>query len=272
VVTGGAIDSTRRPVLLSPVEFGACWAALELGDPPLLLELRSPGYTVGERDELFRRALAGLRERGLGDGYRPAEPLASTLRLLAQPDYELDIRLGGGRRGMLLGLGAVAGAHGVVVISGDGPLRLLPMDGARVAATLVGLAGELCPGVGRPVNIPADLLDEARAAARDGNLWTLADELVGRGVSRLDAGSLARMCDGVDIVGQLGATWRPGGQRRRAPWVVGFHRTAGGYFMQLRRPPAGQPGAGETVTVCPTDADRLIRQWRELVEQLLLPA
>jgi len=258
-------------MLLSPVEFGACWAALELGDPPLLLELRSPGHTVAERDLLRRRALAGLRERGLSDGRRPAEPLTSVLRLLAQPDYELDIRLGGGRRGMLLGIGAVAGAHGVVVLSGDGPLRLLPRDGARVAATLVGLAGELSPGVGRPVNIPADLLDEARAAARDGNLWTLADELVGRGVSRLDAGSLARMCDGIDTVGQLGATWRPDGLWRRAPWVVGFHRAAAGHFMQLRRP-AGRPGGTETVTVCPTDADRLIRQWRELVEHLLLAA
>jgi len=258
-------------MLLSPVEFGACWAALELGDPPLLLELRSPGHTVAERDLLRRRALAGLRERGLSDGRRPAEPLTSVLRLLAQPDYELDIRLGGGRRGMLLGIGAVAGAHGVVVLSGDGPLRLLPRDGARVAATLVGLAGELSPGVGRPVNIPADLLDEARAAARDGNLWTLADELVGRGVSRLDAGSLARMCDGIDTVGQLGATWRPDGLWRRAPWVVGFHRAAAGHFMQLRRP-AGRPGGTEAVTVCPTDADRLIRQWRELVEHLLLAA
>jgi hypothetical protein len=258
-------------MLLSPAEFGACWAALELGDPPLLLELRSPGHTVGERDLLRRHALAGLRGRGLSDGRRPAEPLASTLRLLARPDYELDIRLGGGRGGMLLGLGAVAGAQGVVVISGDGPLRLLPMDGARVAATLVGLAGELSPGVGRPVNIPADLLDEARAAARDGNLWTLVDELVGRGVSRLDAGSLARMCDGIDVVGQLGATWRPDGLWRRAPWVVGFHRAAAGHFMQLRRP-ADRPCGTGTVTVCPTDADRLIRQWRELVEHLLLAA
>ena len=258
-----------RPLLLSPVEFVACWAALDLGDPPLLLELRSPGHTVGDRDELLRRALAGLRERGLCDGGLPPEPLASALRLLAQPDYELDIRLAGGRRGMLLGLGAVAGARGVVVISGDGPLRLLPMDGARVAATLVGLAGELTPGVGRPVNIPADLLDESRAAARAGNLWTLADELVRRGVTRQDAGSLARMCDGIDHVGQLGATWWPGGRSRRAPWVVGFHRAAAGHFMQLRRPPADRPGAGETVTVCPTEADRLIRQWRDLVEHLL---
>ncbi|HTF55198.1 MAG TPA: ESX secretion-associated protein EspG, partial [Pseudonocardia sp.] len=255
----------NRATRLSPLEFAACWAALELGDTPLLLELRSPGQTIPERDQLLAQAMVGLRARQLSDGRLPVPALAELLRVIAAPDYQLDIRLAGGPEGMLLGLGWVVGARGVVVVSGAGPLYLLPMDGARVAATLIGLAGQLDPGVGRPVNIPAQLLDEACAAAGDGNLWTLADQLMALGVARLDATSLARMCEGIEVVGQLGVTGHLSGPRRRAPWVVGFHRTAGGHFMQLRRPPAGSAG-GPTVTVCPTDADRLMRQWRELLE------
>ncbi|MDT7683976.1 MAG: hypothetical protein QOG57_4286, partial [Pseudonocardiales bacterium] len=50
------------------------------------------------------------------------------------------------------------------------------------------------------------------------------------------------------------------GPDRRGPWVVGFLLGETGYFLQLRR--------GPTVTMCPTDKPRLLRQWRELVEHL----
>jgi hypothetical protein len=42
--------------------------------------------------------------------------------------------------------------------------------------------------------------------------------------------------------------------------VIGFHVTDSGWFMQLRR--------GDTLSVCPTDARRLMHHWHELVSRL----
>jgi hypothetical protein len=258
---------TAHEQLLSPAEFYACWEALGLGEPPPLLELRSPGRTVAERDRLLAEALDALRARGLVRGPRPHPSLGNTLGILAKPDYQLDMRLSAGPASAeepLLGLGAVAGADGVLVVSQRGRLRLRSLDGARVAAALIELVGPMTPGPGRPVNIPADLLDRACSSVRDGDLWALADWLIASGIPRIDATSLARMCEGIQLAGQLGLTsWL--GREQRAPWVVGFHRTAAGHFMQLRRP---SPAAGHTVTVCPTDAERLRYRWRELLDQL----
>lgn len=258
------VTTAPPAVRLSPTELLACWEALDLGEPPFLLRLRRPGYTETARAEsqrLLDDALAGLARRGLS-GHNLT--LTGMLRAVANADYHLDIRFTGptGDR-PILGVGAVCGAHGVVLVSNDGagPIQLLPVDGARVAGTLLGLLGPVAPGIGAPVNIPAELLDDAcRNLARD-SVWEVADGLRERGVPRRDATSLARMCTGIDFGGQLGATARFGGPERRGPWVVGFHRTDSGWFVQLRR--------GRTVTVGPADTARLMYQWRELVENLV---
>jgi hypothetical protein len=106
----------------------------------------------------------------------------------------------------------------------------------------------------------------------------LADRLVELGTPRIDAHSLARMCTGVTAYGQVGALARGGGAEGRAPargggaegrgaegrapargggaerrgrWVVGFHRTPTGDFLQLRKPSAsGRPH----VTIAPVTA------------------
>jgi len=257
------LTASAGAIRLSPIEVLACWEALDLGDPPFLLRLRRPGGTEAAQLESRRRlaaALAGLAGRGLSDGVSPAPALAGPLRLLAGADYLLDIRFTGPAGRAILGLGAIAGARGAAVVSNDGlgPMDLVPVDGARVASTLIGLLGSVEPGTGLPVNLPAAVFDEACAAARDGNLWTLADELQVRGVPRREATSLARMCGGVDFGGQLGVTTRFDGPERRGPWVVGFVRGGGRYFLQLRR--------DDTVTVCPTDSNRLVSHWRELLE------
>jgi hypothetical protein len=254
-------------IRLTPTELLASWESLDLGEPPFLLRLRRPGYTWAAQHEaqrLLHEATAALATRGLSDGTHPDAALAHLLRTFAHADYRLDIRFtdpaGSGRP--VLGLGAVAGAHGAVMVSNDGagPLDLWAVDGSRVAATLLDLLGEVKPGIGSPVNIPAAALDEAIAADPDGGIWSLADQLRDRGIPRQEASSLARMCTGISSGGQLGATARFAGPDRRGPWVVGFLRGEAGYFVQLRR--------GATVTMCPTDKPRLSYQWRELVEHL----
>ena len=253
---------------LSPAEFFACWNSLGLDEPPLLLQVRPPGYTMAERRRIFAEAASGLSARGLYAAGRPEPALQRMLEILACPDYTLDIRYATDPRTQVLGLAAVSGASATVVVSdgtGAGPLDLLDLDSAHAAGYLISLAGPINPGRGRPVNIPVESLDEARAAVPDGDIWSVADHLRSRGVSRADASSFARMCGDIRSGGQLGATGHFGGPPRRGPWVIVFHRTPAGYFMRLQRR-HGAPAA--VLTVCPADAALLLRHWRELVERL----
>jgi hypothetical protein len=260
------ITTARRAVELRPVELLACWEALGLGEPPFLLRLRRPAGTLEAQAATRRRlrvALRGLAERGLADpeSHQPVPPLADLVALFARSDRLLDIRFTGPAGRPTLGLGGMCGAEGAVLVSADGhgPMRLLAVDGSRVAATLLELLGPVEAGAGMPVNIPGSVFDAACAVDRDGDPWTLADELVALGVARRDAATLARMNAGIDFGGQLGVTG--GGPERRGPWVVGFVRGAGGrYFVQLRR--------DDTVSMGPTDAARPLRHWRELLDQL----
>jgi hypothetical protein len=252
---------------VSPVELAACWESLRLPDPPFLLRLPRPIGTRDAQDAVrrqFARALAGLKDRGLGDSHCPAPALTDVLHTLAYAGHQLDIRFSGPDGRPLLGLGAARGARGVLVTGADGagPITLHPMDPSRLPAALLGLLGPVTPGVAAAVNIPGDVFDRACAAAPDGNPWTLADELLARGVPRRDATALARMNTGICFGGQLGVTTRSVDGERRGPWVIGFLRNRENrYFVQLRR--------DDTVTVGPADADRLLRHWRELVDQVL---
>jgi hypothetical protein len=263
--------TAARAVQLSPTELLGGWTALNLGEPPSRLWLRPPGSTVEEGRRLLAQAVNGLAGRGLSDGVRPHRGLAAMLRVIGNADHLLDLRFAD-RRGSgppILGLGAVTGAHGVIITTYDGdealaaPLRLQAVDSTRVAATLLdllGTHGPIRPGIGAPVNIPADALDAARRKVPGNDLWALADQLRELGVPGQEARSLARMCGGPQLIGQLGATARIGGLERRGQWVIGFHSGPTGWFMQLRR--------GSTITVCPTDAGRLMYQWRELIKTL----
>jgi hypothetical protein len=259
------VTTSTAAVDLAPVELLACWEALELGEPPFLLRLRSPSGTEAIRREAareLRAAMAGLAERGLSDGAGPNPTLADWLQVIARSSYQLDIRFTGPAGRPVLGFGAVAGEYSVGVVSNDGagPLRLVAMDSSRLPGALISLLGPIRPGTASPVIIPAEVLDQACAAAPDGSAWAMADQLRERGVPGQDASSLARMCSGVNFGGQLGATARFGGPARRGPWVIGFVRNETGCFHQLRR--------DGSVTMGPTDANRLHRLWYDLIDHL----
>jgi hypothetical protein len=257
------IANPATAIELTEEEFVVCWRALGLGELPLVLGLRPLGASTTDRQRLHTKTMTELQRRHLAAHDEPNASLSELLHLLAKSTHELDIRLASGPRGMIVGLGAIRGAQGVLVIAAPGaPLRLKPLDATRIASALLELAGPITPGHGRAVNIPAHTLDDACEAAGDGNLWTLADQLTVRAVPRLDAASLAHMCTGIREIGQLGATNRVNGTPQRAPWVVGFHRGDTGHFLQLRRPT--NPTGDETVTIGPTTAHRLMRQLNEL--------
>lgn len=253
-------------ITLSPVELLACWEALDLGDPPYLLRLRRPSGPVAAQQETRRtlaRALVELAVRGLSDGTQPHPELADMLRLLAHRDYQLDIRFSGTPGAARIGLGPIIDTRGLLVTTtdnGTSPIMLRPMDRHQIPAALLDLVGPITAGVAPPVNIPADVFDDAiQAVGPNAPMSALDDALTARGIDPRDASALARMARGLQFAGQLGVSaWREGRERRGA-WVVGFVRNeTGGAFLQVHRQ--------GTVTMCPTDTTRLHRQWRELVQ------
>ena len=263
--------TSRQAIQLTPTELLGCWNVLHLGEPPNQLWLRAPGHTVEESQRLLDHAVAGLAARGLSDGVRPHPTLAAMIRTIGNADYLLDLRFVDQRGSAppIFGLGAVAGAHGVVLTSHDGeegltaPMNLLATDSTRVANGLLGLLnsyGPIRPGAGVGVNIAADALEAAQRKTPANDLWALTDRLRELGVPGQDARSLARMCGGAVLTGQLGATARINGLDRRGNWVIGFRANQAGWFMQLLR--------DSTLTVCPTDAARLMQQWRTLIQSL----
>lgn len=251
-------------LMLSAIELDACWELLGLGDTPETLLLPSPGRDWAERREIMGGVLADLARRGLADRSSPIDALARPLRLLAAPDYQVDLRLGGEPHGTVVAIGAVAGPHGAALVQYGDRIQVQSMRPTQIVAALLGLCGPIQPGIGRPVNVPADLYDAAQRATTDGNLWTMADNLVSGGLPRADASSWVRMCTGVRAYGQLGVTFWPEGARRPGSYVVGFHQTEAGHFLQLRRP-ADHGGCRATLTVCPVDAHRLARLTEELL-------
>lgn len=280
------IADWSRALTLTGPQFLAAWHALDLGEPPVELQLRPPGRTIAERDAVFDLELTRLRERGLAalevGGIRPRPRLTKALRLLAEAPMAHDLRLSTG----LVALGAIDGDSGVVLVAAGGTpaaggrtlmaggdtLRLVEVRGPAVAGALVELIGPMRPGRSRTVNVDGEILDRARALVGDGSVWTLADRLVELGTPRVDANSLAHMCTGVTAWGQIGALARTagigGGSERRGRWVVGFHRSRAGDFLQLRRPAgSGRPH----VTIAPTTAEGLLTQVRELVADLPAP-
>ena len=264
------ITSIPATIRLHPVELLACWRALGFGETPTQLWIRPPGETVEDSERLLARALVELAGRGLSDTYQPHPTLAGMLRVIAESEYLVDIRLSDTRDSSvpILGLGAVAGADGVTLITYDGvegllaPIELAAMDSTRVTATLLGLAaayGPMRPGIGAATNIPANALDTAILRSGGADLWAIADRLCEQGIPSRDAYSIARMCSGAGLTAALGITARTGRfhQEQRGGWVVGFHVGDHGWFSQLRR--AGY------VTIEPTDLPRLHRRWHELI-------
>jgi hypothetical protein len=262
--------TNQQDIRLSPTELLACWTALDLGEPPTSLWLRPPGTTTEETQRLLAQAIAELAQRGLSDGVQPHPQLAGMLRTIANPDHRVDIRFQDlrGNAPPTLGLGALAGAHSVIIATTDGggdagltaPLRLRATDSTRVTRSLLTLltgGRPLRPGTGVAVNIPTDAFDRAARRTPDANPFTIADRMRDLGVPYREGTALARMCTGIQLAGQLGASVTREGRERPAPWAVGFHATEQGWFSRVRR--------SGTLTVNPTDSDRLLRQWQDLI-------
>ncbi len=249
-----------QSIVLSCTEFEVSWELLGLGETPWQLDPQRSGITAPQREQIIGNVVAGLRQRGLGDGRGPGYVISDLMRMLAHPEWALDIRFRA--EALVAAVAASRGPHCAFAVRQGNEIALLALPSDAAAASLLELLGNITPGTGPEVRLSADILDAVRAAAPD-NHDRFTDELVWKGLARPDAVALATACRDVRMSGQLGASAsaRDGTRMRRAPYVVGFHDGSAGHFRQVRR----QMPGGDVVTVGPTSHHRMLADLGELV-------
>jgi hypothetical protein len=252
------LDWTRATVL-TLTEFEVAWELLQLGETPWQLDPPRRGNTREERRRVVADALQGLQRRGLGDDRGPHPQLAERLRLLARPESVLDVRFRD--RSLTAAVAACSGRRCTLAVRHQDEIAVLDVPGSAAAGALVELLGPVVPGNGVRTAVPADILDAASTAAAD-EPGRLGVELHRRGVPDADARLVALMCGAPDRLGQFGASHRSGdGRTRRAPYVVGLHRTAGGHYAHLRR---RHPDGRDLITIEPLSHRGLLQHLDEL--------
>jgi hypothetical protein len=252
-----AVDWARAAVL-TLAEFDVCWEALGLGETPWQLDPPRPGRTVPERQQVVAGAVDALQRRGLADARGPRPGLAEHLRLLAAPEWALDVRIRGRR--LIGGLAAGCGRGCTLAVRHADEIAVVEVPAA--APALAELLGPVTPGPGAAVSVPSAVLDAAAGTdtAAPDDPRRLAAELVRRGTPDADAHALVAMCGGADQRGQFGSTaWTRSG-RRRTPYVVGVHRTAAGHYVHLRR--------AARVTMAPLSGWALRQHLDEILEHV----
>lgn len=229
-----------------------------------VLGLPSPGATEQERERIVRNATASLRDRGLVTGVRPSPELEQDMRLLVCAETHRDLVVTAPSR--YSAVAATSGTQTVLAVRRGERVAFVGLPPQRATVELVGLLGPVVPGPGRPVRVPAAVLGDAvRAGGGDRDRFTA--ELMRRGLDGPGALALQRTSD-VTGVGQLGASRRSRGRRRRAPVMLLVQATADGCYRQ-RRVPA--PGGETVVEVAAAGSRSLARELDELVTALERP-
>jgi EspG family len=246
---------------LSAAEFDVCWEYQKLGETPLMLELPSPGRNWEERRHIAGQVLESLRGRGLADNAGLRQDIADQMGLLHAFSWSVDLRLIADH--LTHAIGAVAGTRGVLCAREGDEVYLASVPDYAVIPNLVALAGDTPTGTGDTINVRADVLDAALAAAQ-GDQHSFADELIRLGEPGADARTLARLWAAGGWCGQFGVTVTDrAGAPRRSSRVVGFFDTPDGRYLQLRR----NSYTGLMSIVTPADKRKLITSVEELLHE-----
>lgn len=263
-----AVDTTPvgEPITISAVEFDVLWEHLRLGEMPLVLQVPSPGRTYTERRQLTAEVWQALERRGLGRRLEVDARLEQLLRLLENPDREIDGRFGA-TRGVRL-LVAATGDDAVFAVLSKRGLVLSEVAVTGLAREALSVLPVVGAGPGESITVRSANLDAAAANATTPEEFEL--ELCRQNLRLRDAGILRAMVTGVRRQGQFGASARNRwGHRRRAPHVVGFFDTDAGRYLQLRvTAEDGQTWS----TISPADNRLLTQQLSDLLAQVTATA
>jgi hypothetical protein len=262
-VRGTAVDLTHE-------EYRALWHALGLGTRHWNLDLPGlPELTEDERRAQVGGTLHGLRARGLADRRGVAPEVADSLRLLANPQREIN--------------GSVhAGTGSVRLLAGSrGDWAVLAMLDAHRLLVRTGPASELCTAVARQlpdrpagpgssVSVPSELLAQPDQNGKPGLTGQqLENRLLRGGVKPDDARCFATMMRGPKSGGgKFGAARRDrNGTRHAAGAALVYLATEhGGYTLQPLR---GADGTAWT-TLAPATLAQLGQRIDQLIDSIRL--
>lgn len=260
--------SMTRPdsFTLSRLEFDVVWEHLRLGPFPTVYRMLGHGRTYDERARLVDEAWASLQAKGLGGPMSPDPLLAELLGVLAQPEREVDARMGhrGHEVRALAGVASERAALGVLDADSFWFAEITP---GGLSRAVVGLLPDHTPGAGHSVTLSSASF-QAACEASGGTVTGLRAALVERGMRPDDADQLADALDGPFGGGQFGAALRDRwGKRHRAGHVVGFVDTASGRYLMESKPSLG--GAEQWTTIAPADLPRLTARIDRLLTDLI---
>lgn len=242
------------------LELDFLWEALDAGEPPYPLRVRSHGVTVAERAELRERTRTELAVRGILDHRGRIEPkIEGLLLLLTRAALSVDSvwlpELGAAPVRVLAG---TLGAGGACVIQRADEVRLAGASRNLLAPRIVELLPEAPRGTEPSVTVP--LADVAELSTPDD------EELV---MSTSDSAEPAHVLRHLARQprlrgGQIGGNARDRtGTRRRGHVLSWFDTETGRYLSYLTSAPTG-----DWITVTPANSATLIQAIDDLLASL----
>ncbi|GAA1252332.1 ESX secretion-associated protein EspG [Prauserella halophila] len=249
-------DESSGWITLHPGEFYLLWRTLELGDPPVVLDVPRAGATESHRAELVGLAGESLAGRGLGTMTAPDRDLVDLLRTLANPDVSVDLSASGADVSFR-SYGAI-GERGAVTVGTSGEDVLVgPVRPDQLIPTMLEALPDVEAAPGAPANVGfAEYRRACRAGEAEGASGFL-DALREAGVRSSQAAMFLRAVEGRRAGGYVGATSRT---RGRTQGTVNWVDTEHGRYA-LRK-------LGDWVTVTPADVARLRGMAEEMVDDL----
>lgn len=218
-----------KQLALSPLGFDALWSTLDLGDFPLVLQLRSHGQTLAERAALIEHELPRLHVDGAMRNGAILPDVARALAILADPEREFDVRAQG-RTGPWRAVAVSGGSQAVVVVRNGVQLTLDVVHADQLAAATASTLGDYPAGTPAQVSTSADQLDAVYARIPDGPS-AVAAALVRCGATHTDALTLAGAFTGPEAKAVIGGAVRVDGRRRRVRRTVVVIDTAVGRYL-----------------------------------------
>jgi hypothetical protein len=237
-------------IQLDTAELFLLWSGL--GVLPPVLGIPHVGRTQRRRAELIAEASASLSARDLGSVESPARDLAGFLRVLADPEVSLDVRVYGEGE-PLFGFAGSRGRNAAAIARVADEVRIGPVTPGTLAGPLLGSLTPVPAGPDRPANISAtDFATACAEGERDGAAG-FQRALGYAGVRASEAATVSRVLTARQAHGQLGASGR---DRRWLNWV---DTPEGRYALRQN---------GSWVTITPVDLPRLAAMADEMLDEV----
>lgn len=250
-------DPSSGWIQLSAVEFFLIWSAMNLGEPPPVLDIVHVGRTPRRRAELADEASQSLHNRELGTVAAPASDLAAMMGSLADADVSLDMRVFGD--GVPMFAYAGVGDRGAAIAARVGDeVRMGAVRSNALAESLLGSITPLAAANGRPANVSVVDYTAACVEGDADGISGFVRVLRDAGVRAPEAGTLAQALTSRKGGGQLGATGRGrAGRALRTASVVNWLDTPDGRYALRRN--------GDWITITPADVARLTSMAEEMM-------